>query len=69
MIHQTDEIIGKGRDRELFDLAQRLRLAMPAHIKADQPNAGRGLIETERLIDVASQPVLEHERQTRPSSR
>ena len=34
-----------------------------AHVERDQPNARRRPIEAERLVDVAAQAVLEHERQ------
>ena len=66
MIQERDQVVGQRRDGQLVGIAQRTRLAMPAHVEAEQANARARAIDRERLVQVAAQAVLEHERQPLP---
>ena len=61
MIQECDEVLGQGGDRQPAGIAQRMRLAMPAGVKAQETNPRRRMVDRERLAQVAAETVLEHE--------
>jgi len=58
VIHQRQQIIGKGRQADFLRRPDRMRPPMRAAIKSDQPNAARRTEQAEGLRHVRPQSVL-----------
>src|SRR5438093_980360 len=62
LVHECAQVVGKDIEAKVFGFTKRLRGAMSARIKSNQPNVARRQEQTERLRDIFAQTMLKEKR-------